>query len=196
VLTGLTEARGGFDALPSVADELQALSDIFKTPVLRDKSFTSSALRDALERAPASVVHVATHGQFAADNSETFLLTYDGRLTLPELRQALAASKLREEPVELLTLSACQTAVGDDRAALGLAGVALSSGARSALATLWSVSDESTAVLIADFYRRLVAVGGPSKAQALREAQVALIRHPSFNHPAFWAPFILIGNWM
>jgi CHAT domain-containing protein len=195
VLTGLTEARGGFDALPSVADELTSLSAIFGTPSIRDASFTMAALSDALSRAPAAVVHVATHGQFAPDNADTFLLTYDGRLTLPQLREALAASKLREEPVELLTLSACQTAVGDERAALGLAGVALSSGARSALATLWSVNDESTALLIGDFYTRLVK-SGESKAQALRAAQIALVNNPTFSHPAFWAPFILIGNWM
>lgn len=195
VLTGLTEARDGFDALPSVADELKALSAIFGTAPIRDASFTVSALEGALSRTPAAVVHVATHGQFAADNAETFLLTYDGRLTLPQLRQALAASKLREEPVELLTLSACQTAVGDDRAALGLAGVAISSGARSALATLWSVNDESTAMLVGDFYGRLVKAGA-SKAEALREAQAALAKDARFSHPAFWAPFILIGNWM
>lgn len=195
VLTGLTEARDGFDALPSVADELKSLSDLFGTPAIRDSAFTVASLSDALSRAPAAVVHVATHGQFAPDNADTFLLTYDGRLTLPQLRQALAASKLREEPVELLTLSACQTAVGDERAALGLAGVALSSGARSALATLWSVNDESTALLIGDFYGRLVK-SGESKAAALRDAQVSLLRNPTFSHPAFWAPFILIGNWM
>ncbi len=195
VLTGLTESREGFDALPSVADELKSLSAIFNTPSIRDAAFTVASLSDALSRAPAAVVHVATHGQFAPDNADTFLLTYDGRLTLPQLRQALAASKLREEPVELLTLSACQTAVGDERAALGLAGVALSSGARSALATLWSVNDESTALLITDFYTRLVK-SGESKADALRDAQLSLLGNPTFSHPAFWAPFILIGNWM
>ena len=195
VLTGLTQARDGFDALPSVADELKSLSAIFDTPAIRDAQFTIASLSDALSRAPAAVVHVATHGQFASDNADTFLLTWDGRLTLPQLRHALAASKLREEPVELLTLSACQTAAGDERAALGLAGVALSSGARSALATLWSVNDESTALLIGDFYTRLVR-SGASKAAALQSAQLALLANPLFSHPAFWAPFILIGNWM
>ncbi len=73
--------------------------------------------------------------------------------------------------------------------------MAISSGARSALATLWSVNDESTALLIGDFYGRLVK-SGASKADALREAQVALAKDARFSHPAFWAPFILIGNWM
>ena len=195
VLTGLTVSREGFDALPAVAGELETLSILLKAPVLRDSAFTVGALRSALERAPAGVIHVASHGQFAPEATQSFLLAYDGRFTMPQLREALASAKLREEPVELLTLSACQTAAGDERAALGLAGVALSAGARSALATLWSVNDESTAALVTDFYTRLVSAGA-SKSEALRGAQVALIRGERFSHPAFWGPFLLIGNWM
>jgi len=195
VLTGLTESREGFDALPAVAGELEKIAGLLKAPVLRDAAFTMGALRSALERAPASVIHVASHGQFAPEATQSFLLAYDGRFTLPQLRQALSSARLREEPVELLTLSACQTAAGDERAALGLAGAALSAGARSALATLWSVNDESTAALVTDFYARLVT-GGASKAQALRGAQLGLIQGKRFSHPAFWGPFLLIGNWM
>lgn len=138
-------------------------------------------------------MHIASHGQFTADPSETFLLTWDGRLTLEGMRRAISAGKLKAEPLELLALSACQTAAGDDRAALGLAGVALSAGARAAVATLWSVNDESSARLVADFYRRLLA--GDGKAQSLRHAQLALAADERFAHPAFWAPFIVIGNW-
>lgn len=195
VLTGLTVAREGFDPLPAVAGELSALSALLDAPVLRDSAFTVSALQSALERAPANMIHVASHGQFAPEATQSFLLAYDGRFTLPQLREALASAKLREEPVELLTLSACQTAAGDERAALGLAGVALSAGARSALATLWSVNDESTAALVTDFYQRLVRTGA-TKAEALRGAQVALMKGERFGHPAFWAPFLLIGNWL
>ncbi len=195
VLTGLTQSREGFDALPAVAGELETLAALLKAPVLRDSAFTVGALRAALERAPAGVIHVASHGQFAPEATQSFLLAWDGRFTMPQLREALAAAKLREEPVELLTLSACQTAAGDERAALGLAGVALSAGARSALATLWSVNDESTAALVTDFYARLVR-DGATKAEALRGAQVALIRDERFSHPAFWGPFLLIGNWL
>ena len=195
VLTGLTESRDGFDALPAVARELETLAALLKAPVFRDSDFTVGALQAALERAPANMIHVASHGQFAPEATQSFLLAYDGRFTLPQLRQALASAKLREEPVELLTLSACQTAAGDERAALGLAGVALSAGARSALATLWAVNDESTAVLVIDFYKRLVTAGA-TKSEALRLAQIALIRGERFSHPAFWGPFLLIGNWM
>jgi CHAT domain-containing protein len=101
---------------------------------------------------------------------------------------------LRKNPVELLTLSACQTAVGDERAALGLAGVAIKAGARSALASLWFVNDESTSKLVTEFYQQLQ---NPtlSKAQALQQAQKSLMEQ-GYQHPLYWAPFLLIGNWL
>jgi CHAT domain-containing protein len=97
--------------------------------------------------------------------------------------------------VELLVLSACETASGDDRAALGLAGVALKAGARSAVASLWYVSDQAAGDLIIDFYRNLQS-RQLSKAQALQAAQRQLIANLRFSHPAYWAPFLLIGNWL
>jgi CHAT domain-containing protein len=138
---------------------------------------------------------VASHAQFERDADNTFLLAYDGKLTMNRLERMLAANLFRERPVELLTLSACQTAVGDERAALGLAGVALKAGSRSALASLWFVSDEATASLISEFYRVLQEPAA-SKADALRQAQLSLIARREFRHPAYWAPFLLIGNWL
>jgi len=103
----------------------------------------------------------------------------------------------REQPIELLTLSVCKTAVGDDRAALGLAGVAvaLKAGARSALASLWFVDDEATYLTITEFYRQLRQQGLP-KAQALQAAQVNMLKQKRYAHPAYWSPFVLIGNWL
>ena len=97
--------------------------------------------------------------------------------------------------MELLTLSACQTAAGDDRAALGLAGVAVKAGARSALATLWFINDRSSAQLVEEFYRQLL---DPqiSKAQALRRAQLVLLDDRRYRHPSYWSPFLIIGNWL
>jgi len=171
VITGLSVSRQGFPALPAVSHELDELSAVLSAPVLRDESFTAPALQSTLERAPANVIHIASHGQFAPEPGGTFLLTYDGRLTLAQLRSALTAGQLREEPIDLLTLSACQTAAGDDRSSLGLAGVAIGAGARSVLATLWSVGDESTGRLVTGVYRHLL-VPGTSKAMALRQSQV------------------------
>ena len=92
-------------------------------------------------------------------------------------------------------MSACQSAAGDDRAALGLAGVAIRSGARSTIATLWSIQDDSTAKLIAQFYREL-KTPGTSKAEALRKAQLSLLQSDRYQHPFYWSAFILLGNWL
>ena len=98
------------------------------------------------------------------------------------------------KPIELLVMSACQTARGDDRAVLGLSGFALRSGARSTLGSLWPVSDESTTELMILFYQQL-AKGDISKAEALRQAQLQLLKDSKFSHPYFWSAFILVGNW-
>ena len=103
----------------------------------------------------------------------------------------------RQNEIELLVLSACETASGDPRATLGLAGVAVQAGARSTLATLWAVADESTTQLVGEFYRQLQKsqTTKANKAQVLRQAQLSLIKDKKFNHPYFWSPFVLIGNW-
>ena len=122
-------------------------------------------------------MHLATHGQFAAEAAESFLLTAQGKLTMQHLAQIVGRLRFRDRPLELLTLSACETASGDDRAALGLAGVALQAGARSAVATLWLVHDEAAAVLMGAFYRSL-QVPGTSRARALQQAQLHLAQGP------------------
>src|SRR6185369_13499234 len=88
------------------------------------------------------------------------------------------------------------TAAGDDRAALGLAGVAIKSGARSALATLWCVNDEAGSVLISEFYTQLRQNPSRSKAQALQAAQIKLIQDVRYRHPCYWSPYLIIGNWL
>jgi len=195
IVEGLTVARHGFSALPAVSEELDRTAVALSATAVRDEAFTRARLESDIVRAKANVVHIASHGQFSSDIQQTFLLTYDGRMDLDSLRRVIAAGKTREEPLELLTLSACQTAVGDERAALGLAGVALRAGARSALASLWSVSDESTAELVTEFYHGLVK-DGMSRAGALRSAQLHMIGDERFSHPAYWAAFLLIGSWL
>jgi CHAT domain-containing protein len=97
--------------------------------------------------------------------------------------------------LELLTLSACDTAAGDDRAALGLAGMAIKAGARSALATLWNINDEASVELVVDFYRELKEPS-ISRAIALQRAQIKLLSNPRYEHPGFWSPFLMINNWL
>jgi len=96
----------------------------------------------------------------------------------------------------MLVLSVCQIAAGDDRAALGLAGVAVKAGARSALATLWFVNDQSTSVLVKEVYNQLRQNPGLSKAKALQAAQVKLINDRRYRHPCYWSPYLIIGNWL
>jgi CHAT domain-containing protein len=123
-------------------------------------------------------------------------LTYHGKLTLSDLEAMISPSRTSRHPVELLTLSACETAAGDDRAALGLAGVAVKSGARTAVATLWCVSDQASAQLIQAFYEAMRENPALSKAKAMQLAQVRLCTKPGYRHPYYWAPYLVIGNWL
>ncbi len=192
---GLTEARQGFEGLPAVAAEVEQIRDRVPSRILLDRDFTTFNIGDRLVREPFSVVHLATHGQFSSNLDDTFLLTWDGRINIRELARLLRSGELsHSQPVELLVLSACQTAAGDNRAALGLAGMAVRSGARSTLATLWSVNDRSTAEFASAFYQAL-GDAGTSKAEALRQAQLYLLRDGGYQHPFYWAPFVLVGNW-
>lgn len=191
----LTEAVQGYAALPGVAEEIAIISETFSTRLLIDKQFRTENFVDVFEAAPFDIVHIASHGVFSPQASESFVLTYDGRLSLDRLSRMIQQTRFREDhPLEMLILSACETAAGDDRSALGLAGMAVQSGARSVLASLWSVNDDATALLIADFYRNL-GKGEMSRAGALQQAQIKLLRERGTAHPALWAPFVFIGNW-
>ncbi|MEO1402343.1 MAG: CHAT domain-containing protein [Cyanobacteria bacterium J06635_1] len=198
VLTGgLSEAQQGYVALPAVDTEVNQIAQTLPTTTLLNQTFTTDQLKRTLDDVPFPVIHLATHGQFSSRAEETFLVTWDGRINVTEL-DALLQPRRRDptQPLELLVLSACQTAAGDKRAALGLAGIALRSGARSTLATLWQVNDESTATLMGQFYQQLAKTPGITKAEALRAAQLRLLKQPQYQHPFYWAPFVLVGNWL
>jgi CHAT domain-containing protein len=196
LLNGLTESVQGFPALPYVAEELATIQEMLGGERLQDESFVVPGLEESLARTPYSVVHIASHGEFAGDPKDSFLLTWDGRLDMDGLERFIKLSRFRDEPVELLTLSACRTAAGDDRAALGLAGVAIKAGARSALATLWFINDQASSLLVAEFYRELGGLPTPTKARALQRAQQAIMADRRYRHPAYWSPFLIIGNWL
>jgi CHAT domain-containing protein len=195
LIHGLTEAVQGFAPLPFVADEVQTVQKLYGGRVRQDQQFTVPTMERDLGDTPYQIVHIASHGQFSSDVNKTFLLTYDGKLGMNKLEQILGLSKFRTDAVELLTLSACETAAGDDRAALGLAGVAIKAGARSALATLWTVNDPASAELVSAFYRELQDPAR-SKAKALQQAQLELLKDPRYRHPSYWSAFLLIGNWL
>jgi len=193
--SGISVSRQGMPALPGVVTELDMLQNTLGADRLQDKAFTQASIADRITSSSYSVVHVATHGRFDADPRESFLLTYDGLLSLNELSTLLAKSTASGDTVELLVLSACETAVGDERAALGLAGVALRAGARSAIASLWTIGDAATVRIMSTFYAEL-ARNQNSKALALQLAQKELIRDSDFSHPREWAPFLMLGNWL
>lgn len=195
LLNGLSLPVQGFSALPNVVAEIESVQELFGGRVLRDRDYLLGNLEREFGAKSYSVVHIASHGQFRGDAKQTFLLTYDGKLTMDALERLIAPSRYRKQPVELLTLSACQTAAGDDRAALGLAGVAIKAGARSALASLWFINDVSSTLLVSGFYRAL-QTQGMTKAKALQQTQRKLIADGRFRHPGYWAPFLLIGNWL
>jgi CHAT domain-containing protein len=163
------------------------------TRLLLDEYFTREQLVSSLQERPFEIVHLATHGQFSSDPQQTFILTWDGPVNLNEFERLLRSGTARS--IELLVLSACQTAQGDKRAALGLAGIAVRSGARSTLASLWPVQDASSAQLMMSFYHELMR-SGVGKAQALRRAQLSLLQQPQYKHPFYWAAFVLVGLWI
>jgi CHAT domain-containing protein len=192
--SGLTAAAQGFRPLPNVAAELESIQSLFPTTRIQDRGFRTANVEREVGQGAFSIVHFATHGHFDSDYSKSFLVTYDGKITMDGLQESVGRRRYSEEPIELLVLSACETAIGNDRAALGLAGVGLKAGAKSAVASLWSISDESTAMLVSEFYSRLKDPKN-TRAEALRAAQRTLMKQQRFRHPYFWAPFLLIGNW-
>ena len=196
LVVGLSEARDGFSALPNVETEVAAIQTQVPGEVLLNEGFEKAEFATQLTESSFPIVHMATHGQFSSDPEHTFILAWDDRIQAAEFGSLLQqGERQRGNAVELLVLSACETAAGDDRAALGLAGVAVRSGARSTLATLWLVDDAGTSVIMADLYQQLQDTT-LTKAEALRQAQLQLLNNEQYQHPFFWAPFVLIGNWL
>jgi CHAT domain-containing protein len=189
-----------FSMLPNVKQEIDSIQLLIQnTKSFIDGNFTDLQFRTSVKNSTVPIVHLATHGEFSSDRDSTFLLATDGagKLTtigLDELSMSLAREGL-DNPLELLILSACQTATGDDRAALGIAGVALRSGARSTIASLWGVDDQATSILMQKLYEQ-VKTQKVKRSQALRAAQLTLLQDPQYGHPYYWAPFILVGNWL
>jgi CHAT domain-containing protein len=192
---GLTTSVQGFPSLPYVAEEMDTVRTLYQADQLLNQQFRTPLLEQELRESRYGILHIATHGKFSTDADDSFLLTFDGKLTMSKLDSLIGLFRFRQDPLELLTLSACQTAVGDDRAALGLAGVAIKAGARSALATLWYINDEASAALIGEFYRQL-RDPAVSKALALQRAQQKLLDDRVYEHPAYWSPFLLLNNWL
>ncbi|HAZ48979.1 MAG TPA: hypothetical protein DDW76_28740 [Cyanobacteria bacterium UBA11369] len=196
LIAGLSEARHGFRPLRYVENELQQIKTEVPGTMLLNQLFTTQSFNNKINLQALPVVHLATHGQFSSNAEQTFILAWDKPIKVNELNSLLRSrDERRPEAIELLVLSACETATGDKRAALGLAGVALRAGARSTLASLWQVDDESTTLLMSQFYEGITD-GKLTKAEALRQAQLNLLQNPRYKRPLFWAPYVLLGNWL
>jgi CHAT domain-containing protein len=193
--TGITKGVQGFPPLPYVAEEMDSIRALYAGHQLLNQDFIAPQMERELRDGRYGIVHIATHGKFSTDVNDSFLLTFDGKLTMNQLDRLIGLYRFRDQPIELLTLSACQTGVGDDRSALGLAGVAIKAGARSAVATLWFINDEASAALIGEFYRQL-RTPSLSKAEALQRAQLKLLNDHVYEHPAYWSAFLLLNNWL
>ncbi|MEG3861801.1 CHAT domain-containing protein [Microcoleus sp. herbarium12] len=181
-----------------------------------NQAFTLANLQSQRQQYPFGMIHLATHAEFkSGEPSQSFIQLWDSKLRLDQLRQMGWGSP----QVELLVLSACRTAVGDRQAELGFGGLAVQAGVKSALATLWYVSDEGSLGLMAEFYGQLKTA--PIKTEALRQAQLAMLRQEvriegrmlrtsvgnvplpaelansatrNFSHPYYWSAFRMIGN--
>ncbi|BAZ10993.1 hypothetical protein NIES4071_28170 [Calothrix sp. NIES-4071] len=191
-------ARGRrFKALENVKKELEQIEKLgVSTKPLINSDFNKNNFQEKMKSSPA-VVHLATHGVFSSNREQTFILTGDNdSIGIDDFQNLLNPyNRVSNKSIELLVLSACETASGDERAALGIAGVAQRSGASSTIATLWSVSDDAAAKLMVEFYNNLIK-RNMTRTEALRSAQQLLLKDKTFEHPFYWAPFILIGNWL
>jgi len=227
VAFGVTEAHPGFDALPAVAEELRSIirerpgePGVLDGRRLLDAQFTRASLDRSLALA-YPVVHVASHFQFhPGDETHSFLLLGDGaELTLADLK----AADTIFAGVDLLTLSACSTGLGDVKSSdgsevEGFGVLAQRKGAKAVIASLWPVADQSTGLLMRELYRVRESNASMTKIEALRRAQLRLLsgeitsadasaargarlsdvsaKSRDFRHPFYWAPFFLMGNWL
>ena len=195
VLAGVSESVQGFSALASVEGEINEIHAIEGGKVLLNRDFTLDGIRSAIESEIPGVIHLATHAVFTGNPDTSFLLTYGGRVGFDDLADVIGMTQAEGAPLDLLVLSACETAVGNDRAGLGFTGSAIRAGARSALGSLWPIADVAARQLMVDFYRGL-KTDDLTKAEALQQAQSHLRSNERFAHPYYWAPFTLVNDWL
>ena len=203
-------------SLPAVPMEVSEITQIWKGKSFLNQDFTLENLKLQRGLSPFGIIHLATHAEFVPGKAtNSYIQLTDTKLTFDKMR-TLGWNK---PSVELLVLSACRTALGDEEVQLGFAGLALQAGVKSALASLWYVSDQGTLGLITEFYQQLRQA--PIKAEALRQAQVAMLRgqvrleggklltrggesflspelgrwgDQDLSHPFYWAGFTIVGN--
>ncbi len=194
VAFGLTAGVNQFPPLPYVKQELEKLGSLVDEEQFLNNEFTKSNFKQQVESNKFSLVHVATHGRFGGTTENTFLQAYQSQISLKELEETLSNhnTSFPHNPIQLLVLSACDTAANNPRATIGMSGVAVRAGVSNVLGSLWSVNDRQIVLLIDGFYNYLIREG-LSQWEALRQAQLDLIRSPDY-HPSNWSSMILLQN--
>jgi CHAT domain-containing protein len=172
-------------------DEIKKYSNIDQ--LILDEKFTVKDFQNAITRSKFSTIHLTTHGQFSSDPKKTVLLAWDRVINVTEIDQLLKSSLENYSFLDLLVLSACQTAKGDSKSALGIAGIATQAGARSVVASLWQPDAEASILFMQEFYKSLH--DNKTKVESLRLAQNLLRNNTKYSHPYYWAPYILLGDW-
>ncbi|WP_334688622.1 CHAT domain-containing protein [Nostoc sp.] len=163
---------------------------------LVDQDFNINQFEKKVNSSLFKILHLATHGEFSSSPEKTFILASDKPIVVNELGNIFhRQAQNQPEPIELIVLSACETAAGDQRATLGISGVGVRAGARSAIASLWTLDDKISVEFTKKLYEQLLKPE-LTKAQALQEAQKKLRESSGREHPRYWAPYILLGNWL
>jgi len=188
---------GFFPALTATTAEAQmaaGLGNPDKAVGVFLDNFSRADLTSAFSTTGIDVLHLATHASFNGRSDRSFIVADGEAILLSELRELIGSSLSNGELLSLVILSACETAVGDDQASMGLAGAAVQAGSESAIASLWEVDDAGTARLMKEFYQFYAQ--GQGRAEALRNAQIAMIAEGGdFSNPGIWAAFTLLGAW-
>ncbi|NJR58110.1 MAG: CHAT domain-containing protein [Cyanobacteria bacterium CRU_2_1] len=184
-----------FPKIEYLSPELEGIQQLVDAnPPLLNTDFTKTNLEQQLKTGQFSVIHLKTHGVFSSDPEATFVVAYQDLITGKDLGRLIQTSRVGEAAIELLVLSACSTAQGDDRAVLGLAGTAIQAGAQSAISTLWEAQDFPSTQLMIQFYQAL-SNSNTTRAEALRQAQLHLLEQ-GYRTPYIWATYVLVGNWL
>ncbi|MEL6384529.1 MAG: CHAT domain-containing protein [Cyanobacteria bacterium J06626_18] len=186
-----------FSPIAKLQEELEGVAQYVDSgKPLTDESFTLANIRQQLQTDEFSAIHWKTHGVFSSDPEGTYVVAFGEQISAQDLNDLiLLSSRGGLNPLELLVLSACETAQGDKRAVLGLAGLAARTGTRSVLSTLWIAQDTPNTEFMIRFYEAL-SQPDTSIAESVRQAQLSLIYDYGYTTPHIWSNYLLIGNWL
>ena len=180
-------------SLPGVTNEIARIGTLPNSKTILNKEFTTEEFTRDLTSGEYSRVHIASHGVFGNNAKESYIMAYDNVVTLLDLQKELGKQTIKEHPLDLITLSACETAEGNDRFLLGFSGMAIRSNVLSAIGSLWPINDEGAYQFMGFFYDALNQ--HKTKIQAFQQAQKDMINSERYGNPIYWSPFIMTGMW-